>query len=100
MLLGLGEEADEVDGIALEHLGVGDVEAAVVDAEIGAAARMLAARAPGQRVEQLAEARRGLQLLHLQRRAQDGGQVADVLGDQEVVLHEALDARAGRRASR
>ena len=34
---------------------------------------------------------RGLDLLDLQRRAQDGGEVADVLGDQEVVLHEALD---------
>ena len=33
-LLGPGEEADEVDGVALEHLGIGDVEAAVVDAEI------------------------------------------------------------------
>ena len=32
-----------------------------------------------------------LELLHLQRRAQDGRQVADVLGDEEVVLHEALD---------
>ena len=37
-LLGLGEEADEVDGIALEHLRVGDVEPAVVDAEIAARA--------------------------------------------------------------
>ena len=37
------------------------------------------------------EARRGLDLLDLQRRAQDGREVADVLGDQEVVLHEALD---------
>ena len=36
-LLGPGEEADEVDGIALEHVGVGDVEAAVVDAEIAGA---------------------------------------------------------------
>ena len=32
----------------------------------------------------------------LEVRAQDRGQVADILGDQEVVLHEALDpARAG-----
>ena len=34
---------------------------------------------------------RRLDLLHLQRRAQDRREVADVLGDQEVVLHEALD---------
>ena len=51
----------------------------------------LAARAPAQRIEQAAEPGERLDLLHLQRRAQDGRQVADVLGDQEVVLHEALD---------
>ena len=38
----------------------------------------------------------------LERGAEDAGQVADILGDQEVVLHEALDAvQAGmRRCSR
>jgi hypothetical protein len=35
--------------------------------------------------------RHGLGLPVLQRRAQDGGEVAHVLGDQEVMLHEALD---------
>ena len=44
-LLGQGEEADEVDGIALEHLGVGDVEPAVVDAEIAGGAGSGGARA-------------------------------------------------------
>ena len=39
----------------------------------------------------LLEAGRRLELLHLQGRAQDRRQVADVLGDEEVVLHEALD---------
>ena len=34
--LGLREEADQVDRIALEDVGVGDVEPAVVDAEIAA----------------------------------------------------------------
>ena len=53
--------------------------------------RMLAPGAPAQRIEQLGDARRGLDLLDLQRRAQDGGEVADILGDEEVVLHEALD---------
>src|SRR5258708_5489012 len=38
-----------------------------------------------------AKLRRRLGLAVFQRRAQDGGEVADVLGDQEVVLHEALD---------
>ena len=88
-LLGPGEEADEVDGIALEHVGVGDVEPAVVDAEIAVGADA-APGAPAQRIEQLGDAGRGLDLLDLQRRAQDGGEVADILGDQEVVLHEAL----------
>ena len=50
-----------------------------------------AARAPAQRIEQAAEPGDVLTCSHLQRRAQDGGEVADVLGDQEVVLHEALD---------
>ena len=39
---------------------------------------------------------RGALVLGLDRRAEDAGEVADVLGHQEVVLHEALDAfRAG-----
>ena len=32
-----------------------------------------------------------LELLHLERRAHDAGQLAHFLGDQEIVLHEALD---------
>ena len=89
-LLGLGEVADEVDGIALEHLDVGNVEPAVVDAKIAAGADA-APGAPAQRIEQPGEPRRRLDLLDLQRRAQDSRQIADVLGDEEIVLHEALD---------
>ena len=89
-LLRPGKEADEVDGIALEDVGVGYVEPAIVDAEIAGRADV-AARAPAQGIEQPAEPGGRLDLLHLQRRAQDGREVADVLGDQEVVLHEALD---------
>ena len=37
------------------------------------------------------EHRRRLAVVLLQRGAEDAGQIADVLGDQEVVLHEALD---------
>ena len=37
-LLGAGEEADQVDGIALEHARVGHIQAAVVDAEIAGGA--------------------------------------------------------------
>ncbi len=86
----LGEEANEVDGIALEHFRVGDVEPIVVDAELRARAH-LPPRLPVERPQQPAEAGRRLELLHLQRRAQDRRQIADVLGDEEVVLHEALD---------
>ena len=38
-----------------------------------------------------AQHRRGLGLLILELGAQDRGEIADVLGDQEIVLHEALD---------
>ncbi len=44
-----------------------------------------------ERIEEPGEPGPGLVLLDLERRAQDGGQIADILGDQEIVLHEALD---------
>ena len=86
----LGEKADEVHRIALEHILVGDVQPVVVDAEVGALAQ-LPALLPVQRAQEPAESGRCLELLHLQRRAQDRRQIADVLGDEKVVLHEAFD---------
>ena len=86
----LGEKADEVHRIALEHLLVGDVDAVVVDAEIGPRAD-LPPLLPVHRTSRRLSPGDGLELLHFQRRAQDRRQVADVLGDEEVVLHEALD---------
>ena len=54
-------------------------------------------RRPG-RPKQAVEHRRRLAVVLLERGAEDAGQVADVLGDQEVVLHEALDVlQAGMR---
>ena len=48
--------------------------------------------------EEAVEHRRRLAVMLLERRAEDAGQVADLLGDEEVVLHEALDvAQAGMR---
>ncbi len=44
-VLGLREEADEIYGIALEDVRIGDVHAPVVDAEVGLVAD-LAARHP------------------------------------------------------
>ena len=52
----LGEEADEVHRIALEHVRVGDVQPVVVDAEVGARAQ-LPALLPVQRPQEAAEAR-------------------------------------------
>ncbi len=73
------------------------VDAIVVDAEVGRVGDGL--RAPAQAAEQPVEPLRGLGLPLLQRRADDRGEIADVLGDQEIVLHEALDgALAGARA--
>ena len=69
---------------------VGDIEPAIVDAKVGGDA-YLAARAPTHRVQQATEPGRCLHLLHLESRAQDRREIADVLGHQEVVLHEALD---------
>ena len=43
-----------------------------------------------------AQHRSGLGLLVFELRAQDRGEIADVLGDQEVVLHEALDVLHAR----
>ena len=94
--LGEAEDADEVDRIAREDIRVGDVDAVVVDDEIVALAQHAPAARP-QLGDHAVEHRHGLRLPALQRGAQDRGEVADVLGDQEVVLHEALDvAQPGR----
>ncbi len=92
--VGKMEEPDEVDRIAREDLLVGGIDAVVVDDEIGRA-RNRAAAAGGQ-AEKAIEHRRGLAVVLLQRGAEDARQVADILGDEEIVLHEALDvAQAG-----
>src|SRR5262249_3532358 len=58
--------------------------------EVGGAAEMRAAL-PAERRQKRAEARQRLQLLHLERRADDAGELANFLGDEEIMLHEALD---------
>ena len=85
-------------GIACEDGRVGNIEPPVVDAKI-CHAPDAAACAPAQRVEDGGEGGQCLELLYFERRAQHGGEIAYVLGDQEVVLHEALDRnQAGARA--
>ena len=89
--VGEPEQAQKVDRIAVEHLVVGDVDAVVVDDEIGGAGQLAAAAREGE--EQPVETRDVAGLLFLKRRAEDTGEVADILGDQEIVLHETLDRR-------
>ncbi len=88
------EQADQVDRIADEDLGVGDVDAVVVDDEIGRTGNLVVAA--GGQAEQAVEHRRRLAVMFFQRSTEDARQVADVLGDQEVVLHEALDVLEAR----
>ena len=85
---GLVEDADQVDRVALENLGVGGIDAPVLDDEIAGALQLL--RAGAEAADEAVQPRRVLRLAVLQLGADDAGQVADILGDQEVVLHEAL----------
>ena len=89
------EDADQVDRIAREDIGVRKRDAIVVDDEIvGLDERAAGARA--QTRHHAIEHRHRLRLPVLELGAQDGGEVADILGDQEVVLHEALDVALAR----
>ena len=91
VLVGEPEQAQQIDRVALENLVVGDVDAVVVDDEVGGAGEL--APAPREADQEAVEARHLLGLLFLERGTEDARQVADILGDEEVVLHEALDAR-------
>ena len=84
------EHADQVDRIALEHIERREIDAIVVDDEIVAAAETSRGRRPQPR-HHPRQRRCGLGLLIFELGAQDRGEVADILCDQEVVLHEALD---------
>ena len=89
------KDADQVDRVALEHVLVGEVDAVVIDDEVLG----LAQRAPRPRAElghHPAQHRHGLGLIVLELGAEDGGEIADVLGDQKIVLHEALDVAQTR----
>ncbi len=97
VLLPQPEDADQVDRVAPEGVRVRDVDAIVVDDKV----IRLEHDAPRTRLEarhHAVEHRHGLRFTFFQPRAENRGQVADVLGDQEVVLHEALDIlHAGMR---
>ncbi|MGX1317974.1 hypothetical protein AB7M17_001427 [Bradyrhizobium sp. USDA 377] len=98
VLLRQAEDADQIDRIVLEHVGRGDVDAVVVDDEVVAVGHAPFHRRRAQARHHPAQHRRGLGLLVLELGAENGGEVADLFGDQEVVLHEALDVlHAGMR---
>ena len=84
------EDTDQVDRIALEHIGLREPDAVLVDDEVVAFDDRAAFHRTQSR-HQAAQDRNALGVAVFQFRAEDRGEVADILGDQEVVLHEALD---------
>ena len=89
------EQAQDVDRIGEEERRIGHVEPAVLEH----VARRRAVLAEGEDVaDRLAEARALLHVARLEPGEEDAGEIADVLGLGEVVLHEPLDpALAGGR---
>ena len=85
------EHADQIDRIAREDMLIGDVDALAVDHEVLDAPDRRRPAREGQRLDQARQGRRVLDFLLLQRGAEDPRQVAHILCDQEIVLHEALD---------
>ena len=96
VLLRQMEQPDQVDRIALEDIGPGDVDAVVVDDEIVGLGQLLLAARRAQPGDDAAQHRRRFRLTFLEAGAENGGEIADVLGDEEVVLHEALDVAQTR----
>ena len=93
--VGEPEQADQVHRIALERALAREVDAVVVDDEVVGfePAAAAAPEAPDHAVEH----RPVLRLARLELGADDRGEVADLLRDAEIRLHEALDA--GQRAA-
>ena len=96
--IGKPEETDEVHGIAPERVGRGERQAIIVDREsLGQGGAGVRADRAHEAVEHGAR----LRLALLESRANDRGEISDVLGDQEIIFHETLDAgetAAGREA--
>ncbi len=98
VLLREAKKSDQIDRVVLEHVGGGEIDAVVVDDKIVAAGHSPPVHARPQPRHHAAQHRRRLGLLVFQFGAQDRGEVADVLGDQKIVLHEAFDIlHAGMR---
>ena len=90
VLLRQMKDADQVDRIALEHVGLRQRNAVIVGDEILGAGDLLALDRAEFR-HHAAQHWCVLGLAVFQFGADNRGEVADILGDQEVVLHEALD---------
>ena len=84
------EDPDQVDRIALEDVGLGEANAVLVDDKIIAFGKLAALHGPQPR-HHTAQDRHALGVAIFQFGAQNRREIADVLGDQEVVLHEAFD---------
>ena len=98
VFLGEPENPDQVDRVVLEDIGRRQVDAVVVDNKIVAVGHPPPFRVRPEARHHAAEHGRGLGLLVFQLGAQDRGEIADILGDQEIVLHEAFDIlHAGMR---
>ena len=88
------EKPDDVDRIALEDVRIGQRDAAAVLDEIHGSRDLVDAL--GEARDDVLQPRRLLGLLVFERGAEDAGQIADILGDEEIVLHEAFDGRQAR----
>jgi hypothetical protein len=79
------KQAQQPDRVFLEKILRGNRQAAAIEDERGDAAPPASPAQPRQS---------RLFLIDLEDRAEDPGQVADILRNQEIVLHEAFDAAA------
>src|SRR5262249_23583169 len=90
VLRGQCKQPDQIDGIVTKDILILEGYPAILDAEIAGRAQ-LCAGAPGEWRQKAVQLRHALELLHLETRTDDARQIADILGNQKVVLHEALD---------
>jgi len=84
------EQAKNIDRITSENIIVKDRDTIIGDNEI---AHLSFGAATAKRLQKPLENGARLGLTRLQRRTDDSGEIADILGDKEVMLHEAFDAR-------
>ena len=96
MRVGKRKDADQIVGVTLEDPCIRIAYAARLDHEIGLALEL--APPPLQAAHEAVQHRGRLRLAFLQRRADDGRQITDLLRHEEIMLHEAFDAR--KRAGR